>query len=188
MKDIVSFDVTEDVIAEAQAIRAQRDLKYGNIFKEKGSDLRWVGEVGEIIVNKALIMCRPEATDWLTEDVTNRGDFSFCGLEVEVKTVKRQVPMRPYYKAQITAKHADKKVDHILFTCYEVPAKKLHLLGVMTREEFLEKAEYFKAGDKVHESYTIRDGHEIYAVTVSEMTPVRDFLKIAMRNHRNKAA
>lgn len=181
MKDIVTFDVTDKAIQQAKDIRKERDKKYGNIFSEASTDMRWVGEIGEIVVNDALRMCRPEETEWLTTDVTNRGDFSFCGIELEVKTVKRQVPIRPHYKAQITAKHAEKQVEHILFTCYEFPVKKLHILGVMTKDEFMARAEYFKAGDKVHENYTIRAGHEIYAVTISKMTPFREFLRVAMR-------
>ena len=180
MKDIVTFDVSEIIINQAKAIRTARDLIYGNIFNEESTDLRWVGEVGEIIVNQALVMCSKEQTEWITQDVTNRGDFNFCGVEIDVKTVKRQVPIRPYYKAQITAKHVNKPVDYLLFTCYEYPVKKLHILGVMKKDVFIGKAQYFGAGSKVHDNYTIRAGHEIYAITISEMTPFRDFLKDKM--------
>lgn len=181
MKDIISFDVSDEVIDQAKEIRAKRDKEFANIFTEVSTDMRWVGEIGEIIVNQAFNMCRPEATEWITDNVTKRGDFSFCDLEIEVKTVKRKVPVRPHYKAQITASHRSKPVDYILFTCYEFPVKKLHILGVMSRDKFLAKAERFNEGDKVHANYTIRKGHAIDAVTISDMDPFRDLLRTAMR-------
>jgi hypothetical protein len=184
MNDIVTFDVSEQLIQQAQTIRQQRDQRYGNIFSESSSDMRWVGEIGELITRDAMNLCNQDATVWLDQDVTSNCDINFCGLGVEVKTVKRKVPMALHYKAQITARHANKAMDQLLFTCYEFPKRKLHILGAMTKEEFLQKAEYFKEGDQVHANYTIRPGHEIYSVMVSEMNPVREFLRSAMREWR----
>lgn len=179
MRDIVTFEVSEEVISRAREIRAMRDSQYGNIYDEKSSDMRWVGEIGEIIINDALMLCNPDDTAWLTDDVTNQGDFTFLGLDIDVKTVKRKVPMRTHYKAQITARHANKPIDYLLFTCYEYPKKKLHILGVMGKHEFLRRAEYFGAGAQVHQHYTIREGHEIYAITIKDMMPFRDFIRMA---------
>jgi hypothetical protein len=175
-KDIVSFDVTDEMISEAISIRKERDSKYGNIFVEEETDMRFVGEIGEIIVNNAFNMVCEEFNEWHTEDVIKKPDFTFCGRDLDVKTVKRQVPIKPWFKAQITAKHSETPMDDILFTCYEVPKKKLHILGVMEKNEFLQKAQYFGEGEFVHENYQIRKGHEIYAVMISQMTPFRDYL------------
>lgn len=176
-EDIITFDVSSEVIETAKKIRSERDSKYGNIFEEKESDMRYVGEIGEIIVNNAFKMVSPENTKWHTEDVVKQPDFTFCGRTLDVKTVKRQVPVRPWYKAQITAKHSETKMDDILFTCYEVPKKQLHILGVMEKNSFLEKAQYYGEGEFVHADYQIRKGHEIYAIMISQMTPFRDYLR-----------
>lgn len=184
LRDIVTFDVPEHLIQQAIDIRQQRDQRFGNIFQENPTDLRWVGEVGELVALDAFTRCKPEATVWMDRNVTRNSDLRFCGVDVEVKTVKRKVPMRLDYKAQITARHARKPMEQILFTCYEYPRRKLHLLGVLSKAEFLEKAEYYGEGDSVHADYTIRPGHEIYAVTVAQMNPVRDFLRQAMRQWR----
>jgi hypothetical protein len=57
-----------------------------------------------------------------------------------------------------------------------VPESQLWLLGGITREEFLTKAVYYKAGDQVHEHYTIRPGHEIYNIEVGHLRPCREWL------------
>lgn len=190
MQDIITMDVSDCVIQQAQAIRAERDKIYGNIFPEISTDMRWAGEIGEIISNKFLSYISKENTEWILDDVTSRGDFNFFGLEVDIKTVKRKVPIRPWYQAQITPRHASKPVDYLLFTCYEFPVKKLHLLGVMSRDEFLSKAHHYKVGDFVHKDYEIREGREIYSMVISEMTPVMDFIRMAIEKYsvQNKVA
>lgn len=181
IEDIVTRDVTDEQILEAKKIRAERDEKYGNIYAEEDTDMRWVGDLGEIVINELFCMCKPEATQWHLDDVTGRADFNFCQIELDVKTVKRQVPIKPYYKAQITAKHAKTPMDYLVFTCYEFPVKKLHVLGAMKKTDFLAAAEYFGEGDSVHSNYTIRKGHEIYNITISELTPFREFIHQAMK-------
>lgn len=188
MNDIITINVSESTIQKAKEIREERDKKYGNIFPEEESDMRWVGEIGEIVTNSLLSHISKEHTNWILDDVTSRGDFSFFNLEIDVKTVKRRVPIRPWYKAQISQGHAEKNVDYLLFTCYEYPVKKLHILGAMSKNEFLSKSEHFKEGDFVHKDYQIRKGHEIYAVTISEMTPVMEFIRKIVNEYMDKVA
>lgn len=182
MSDIVTFDVSDAMIEQAQRMRAERDKIYGNIYEERESDLRWVGDLGEIVINDALCRCRPDQTVWHNQlNAAGDHDFTFCGLPLEVKTVKRKVPLRPHYKAQITARHMDSPADWLIFASYEFPVKKMHIKGVMHKSEFKQRAEYFGAGEKVHEHYTIAPGHEIYAVGIRDMRPFREFLRHAMR-------
>lgn len=177
LDEVVTFDVTDTEIALAKAIRKQRDRMYGNIYTETSTDLRWVGEIGEIVVNRALMMVDVENTTWFTREAAGKADFDFRGDMIDVKTVKRKVPMRLNYEAQITQRHADKPYTTLLFTCYEYPKKKLHVLGIMSKNDFLGSAKLYKAGDSVHPNYTIRKGHEILSVRVDQMTPFREYLK-----------
>lgn len=189
MNDIVTFDVSDDEIELAKKMRAERDAIYGNIYAERASDMRHVGDIGEIVINRALRMCRPDDTVWHDQlHASGDHDFDFCGQSIEVKTVKRKVPLRPYYKAQITARHMAGAADWLVFCGYEFPKQQLHVKGVMHKDVFKEKAEYFKAGDQVHENYTIVEGHEIYAVTISDMMPFREFVKMAMKGRLQQAA
>jgi hypothetical protein len=182
MSDIVTFDVSDAMIEQAKRMRNERDKIYGNIFKERESDLRWVGDLGEIVIDYALRQCRPKETIWHNQlHAAGDHDFTFCGLPLEVKTVKRKVPLRPHYKAQITARHMESPAPWLIFASYEFPQKKMHIKGVMHKIEFKQKAEYFEAGEKVHEHYTIADGHEIYAVGIRDMRPFREFLSQAMK-------
>jgi len=181
MKDIVTFDVSDEMIVEAKKIRAKRDEIYGNIYQDRDTDERWVGDLGEIVINHALMLCREYDTIWHNElQAAGNEDFTFCHLPLEVKTVKRKVPLRPHYKAQITARHIDSPADWLVFLSYEYPVKKMHVKGVMHKDAFKEKAEYYGAGDQVHSAYTIREGHEIYAVGIRDMMPFRKFLRDAM--------
>ncbi|MNR42144.1 hypothetical protein D3C85_1606260 [compost metagenome] len=58
----------------------------------------------------------------------------------------------------------------------------------MSKSEFLNKSEHFKEGDFVHKDYQIRKGHEIYAVTISEMTPVMEFIRKTVNEYIDKVA
>lgn len=182
IEDIITRNVTDEQIAQAISIRADRDKLYGNIYEEVDTDMRWVGDLGEIIVNELFSMCTKGTTDWHLEDVTGRADFNFCGFEIDVKTVKRKVPIKPWYTSQITAKHAKTPMDYIVFACYEFPEKKMHILGAIKKTEFMENADYCGEGHQVHPNYTIRKGHEIYNMTISKFTPFRDFVRMALKS------
>src|SRR5687767_5874125 len=63
------------VEAEAQRIRAERDELYPNIFREEDTDMRWVGEVGEIGMYTWLHHNAPGRFEWITEKAAGRPDF-----------------------------------------------------------------------------------------------------------------
>lgn len=177
LDEFVRFDVSVNDINLAKQIRKKRDALYGNIYEEKESDSRWVGDLGELKINQALMLCNFEETDWFYETkAAGKSDFLFFGKSLDAKTVKRNVPMQLSYTAQITAKHAKSDVDYLVFACYEVEANQLVVLGAISKEEFLKEATYYGAGQKVHANYTIRKGHEIYNIEVFKLTPFRDFI------------
>ena len=180
IKDIVTIDVSEEDINQAKEIRQERDNIFGNIYPESETDQRWSGDLGEIIVNKLFCMCRPLSTDWHLEDVAGKPDFTFCGVTLDIKTVKRKVPMRTSYGAQITAKHIATPMDYIVFTCFEYPVNKLHVLGAIKKKDFIKQARYYGSGEKVHEYYTIRNGHEIYSIEISKLIPFRQFVRMCL--------
>lgn len=189
LSDVVTFPVADADITMAKAMRRQRDKMYGNIYQEKETDLRWVGEVGEIIVHRALMMVDMNTTEWHTQEAAGRSDFNFRGQSIDVKTVKRKVPMQLHYEAQITKRHASTPCDALLFACYEYPRQLLHVLGTMDMLQFLNTAKCYQAGDNVHAHYKIRPGHEILAVRVDQLTPFRSFLRSSQKaNKCDKAA
>jgi hypothetical protein len=173
----IIVNVSTETIAEAQRIRKERDEIYGNIFVERAGDMRWVGEIGEICFNTWLQQNTQLPIEWIqVQKAAHRPDFLINGIPVGMKTVKRQWPVKTGYTAQITAKHADEPVAHFFFASYEYPKRRLWLLGGATKEYFLDNAHYYKAGDKVHDDYVIRPGHEIYNIDIDLLTPPRQWI------------
>lgn len=78
--------------------------------------------------------------------------------------------MQPGYTAQISARHSEEPVHYFFFASYEFPRRCLWLLGAIERAAFLANATYFAAGEQVHPDYHIRPGHEIYNISISELT------------------
>jgi len=164
------------MIAAAQRMRRERDKLYGNIYGEVETDLRWVGEIGELCFDQWLQRQESVTHEWILEDVAGRPDFLIGRTPVGMKTVKRNVPMQPNYSAQITARHATEPVSDFFFACYEIGAQRLVLLGGITRELFLQQARYYGPGDAVHANYIIRPGHEIYNIEVRHLIPPMQWL------------
>lgn len=169
--------ITPEVIARAKKIRSKRDKRYGNIFKEEATDARWVGEVGEISLNAWLKTQLTIPVLWITDDAAGKPDFRVGNVTVGAKTVKRQVPPRAGYTAQITAKHAEEPVDHFFFMSYCYPTQTIYLCGGISKSRFMNEAQYYGAGDQVHKNYTIREGHEIYNIDLGNLVPPKVWVK-----------
>jgi len=162
---------------KAQSIRQKRDAQYGNIFQVEDSDLRWVGDLGEIWFNDWLKHNQIPDVRWHLDNAAGKPDFTIQGVRVDVKTVKRKVAPRPGYTAQITARHKDHPIDELFFLSYEYQEKRLWLLGGITMAGFLATATYYGEGEAVHENYIIRKGHEIYNASIEILTTPDDWLK-----------
>ncbi|SFS83763.1 hypothetical protein SAMN04487906_1826 [Zhouia amylolytica] len=172
----IYVDVTPEQIAKAIKIRKSRDEQYGNIYHEVDSDLRWVGDLGEICFNKWLKGKGLTGFEWHLDNAAGKPDFTINGVKIDVKTVKRKVPPRMNYTAQITARHKDTPVDELFFFSYEFQIKRLWFLGGIKKKDFLKKADYFKAGDRVHSNYVIREGHEIYNAPIEILLKPDDWI------------
>lgn len=175
---LIGLPVDGVVVQHAMSIRHQRDARYGNIFKEKETDIRYVGEIGEIMFDHYLRQFREDLTKWLVEGkVTSEPDFIFAGKRIGVKTVKRAVRMKREYLAQITARHIDEPVDYFFFCCFETKSQELVLLGGIDVEGFKKHAVYCPEGTVIHQHYTIRENHEIYQIGVSALTLPDDLIR-----------
>ncbi len=164
--------VSAEMETEAKIIRKKRDDKYGNIYLEYPSDERWVGDLGEICINRWIQgfgYKLQEDYKWILNNVSGEPDFIIHGYSLDVKTVKRKVAPQRYYTAQITAKHISESCNYYFFCSYEIRKKTMWLLGGVGKEEFIKAAKYYKAGDWVHSKYQIRPGHEIYNIEISKL-------------------
>lgn len=174
---LLQTPVDNQMIAEAQRMREARDRLYGNIFHERATDQRWVGDLGEIVFDRWLTNSRVPH-DWANDDRAAPGnwDFAIGATTIGVKTVKRKVPIRADYTAQITARHAN-EAEHVFFLCYQEPARIIWLLGGATMQHYLDHATYYGAGAKVHANYTVRAGHEIYNGPIRCLTSPATWLR-----------
>jgi len=173
----LNFDITRNLEKQAEKIRKSRDEKYGNIYLELESDLRWVGDLVEICFNSWLKKSNILNYQWHLDNAAGKPDFTINNRRIDVKTVKRKVPPLLNYTAQITAKHKDYPIDDLFFCSYEFQIKRMWFLGGITKKEFLDKSTYYKAGDKVHSNYTIRQGHEIYNAEIKILNEPDEWIK-----------
>jgi hypothetical protein len=167
---LIEIPITATDIAQAQAIRADRDQEYGNIFTVHEGDVRWVGELGEIAFHRWLTAQQVTHT-WITKATAGKPDFWIGHQSVDVKTVKRQADgVDPNYGAQITACQASKPIDQFFFATYIVSEQKIILLGGLPRSEYLNQARFYASGEHVHPAYQIREGHAIYNAMIGLLT------------------
>ena len=121
----------------AKEMRAQRDLRYENIFMKMATDERWVGDLGEIVFNLWLKDKGVRDVKWVLESAAGQPDFVLpSGLRIGVKTVKRKGPPKTDYTAQITARHADEPIDAFFFMSYEIDRHRMWLLGGIEKPLF----------------------------------------------------
>lgn len=173
----ISLVIAPEYEARAKRMRADRDRQYGNIYPEAATDERWVGDLGEIAFNSWLNHEGVQGFEWVLDDAAGKPDFVTARkLRIGVKTVKRQVPPRAGYTAQITARHAKEPIDHYFFMTYEIAQRRMWLLGGIEQGSFLQKSRYYAAGEWVHADYQIRQGHEIYNIEINKLVPPKRWL------------
>ncbi len=174
----ISLSIDPKFELRAKQMRASRDEMYGNIFSENSTDERWVGDLGEIVFNSWLKHEGIENFHWVLDEAANQPDFiARQNIRIGVKTVKRQVPPKLEYTAQITARHVDEPVDQFFFLTYEIVRRKMWLLGGLARESFLASSRLYKAGEFVHPNYQVRQGHEIYNIEILKLIRPKEWLK-----------
>lgn len=176
----ISVHITEEHENAAKRLRAKRDQQYGNIYEEQDSDERWVGDLGEFVFKswlKSRGLKEPENFHWILDDAAGSSDFVIqASTHVGVKTVKRKVPPRTGYTAQITSRHSEEDSTDYFFMSYEIAIKKMWLLGGISKKLFLEEATYYPAGAWVHSNYQVRGGHAIYNIDIGKLVPPDQWL------------
>ncbi|GFZ62218.1 hypothetical protein PSE10A_47290 [Pseudomonas amygdali pv. eriobotryae] len=174
----ISLSIAPEHEERAKQIRAGRDRQYGNIYTEAATDERWVGDLGEMVFNSWLKHEGIRDFEWVLDDAAGKPDFvTALNIHIGVKTVKRKVPPRKDYTAQITARHTEEPIHQFFFMSYEIEKRRMWLLGGINREQFLRDARYYGAGDRVHANYQIRQGHEIYNIEISKLVPPTEWIK-----------
>ncbi len=174
----ISLFIAPEYEKRAKQMRAKRDRQYGNIYTEAATDERWVGDLGEMVFNSWFNHEGIKDFEWVLDDAAGQPDFvTALNIRVGVKTVKRKVPPRKDFTAQITARHANEPIDQFFFMTYEITKRRMWLLGGIHRERFLQEARYYGAGEMVHANYQVRQGHEIYNIELTKLILPMDWIK-----------
>jgi len=169
----VRYIVPQHMINTAKEQRKRRDRRYGNLYLETSTDQRWTGDLGEGIFDYFL-SAEKIPHEWQNElEAAGKPDFFVAGYRVGVKTVKRSGPILSGYTAQISTRHVEEPVEFFFFLSYEYPKKRMWLLGGCSKEFFLQHARSYKAGEQVHEFYTVRPGHAIHNIEIAQLTVPR---------------
>ena len=177
----LEFFVNDRMIEEAKNMSDKGDNTYStNLYTEVETDWRWVGFLGELVFS---LMCYELdiPAKWHKELGAGKTDFNIFDYSIGVKTVKRTVPMKLSYEAQISKRHADEPSTDYFFCCYEIETNRMIMLGGMKRKQYLEQAKFYSEGEFVHPKYQIRQGHSIYNLEVSKLTKPIDWLNNIIR-------
>lgn len=168
--DWVTLTTPKHLEHEAKVLRAARDARYPNLFSQKSTDARWIGDLAERMLRDWMWTQTLRDVEWLTEDAAGKADFVIdASISIGAKTVKRQAAPKLDYTAQVSARHAKEPSDWFFFMNYCLASRQLWLLGAIEAERFLSEANYYGPGDKVHDNYTIREGHEIYNLALTQL-------------------
>lgn len=166
----ISVPVPPHFEALAQAMRKERDARFGNIFPVANSDLRWTGDLGEMVFKSWLRHSGVQDFQWITDEVNGQPDFILpSGISVDIKTVKRKDAPKTHYAAGMTTRHMHEPVDSFFFMTYDLSSRCMWLIGGISRETFSQRSHHYKAGDHVHSNYVIRPGHEINNIDMAAL-------------------
>jgi hypothetical protein len=186
------YDVPASWVEWAKDERARRDVVFRNrnIFRERATDQRWVGELGELVLNWWLESEGVAQVEWIRNNPAGQPDFRVNGVAVGAKTVKRSVPFQKDYCGQVTGDHINEPVEFFFFMSYQYqfydPAirrkadcSRMWLIGGCTRTHFAEEAVRTEgpATDPCNPAYRIAAGHVIFNARERIFQPPRAWLE-----------
>tara|TARA_R110000822_G_scaffold252692_3_gene379324 strand:+ start:3044 stop:3553 length:510 start_codon:yes stop_codon:yes gene_type:complete len=106
-------------------------------------------------------------------------DFKFNGQKIDVKTMGRNVDMKPSYVHNFGALQKHFKCDVYIFTSLNKKTSELTICGWVTKKELLERGEKFKKGSKRlrdNGTYTVFKA-PVYEIKDKDLNPIKDLLK-----------
>ena len=73
-------------------------------------------------------------------------DFEINLKRVDIKTMTRKVPMRPYFVHNFVGYQKEYQVDYYIFASFNTKAKILTICGYVEKDEFFRLADFFPKG------------------------------------------
>lgn len=165
-------------ISEQNKILVWNFLKENNIGQRGVGDgnktEQYIGLLGEITTKKAF------GLDIKLEAGFDGGfDFKLNDQKVDVKTMGRNVDMKPDYVHNFNALQKHFKCDLYIFTSLNKKNYELTICGWVTKEQLFERSEKFKKGTKRlrdNGTYTTFKS-PAYEIKNKDLNPIEDLLK-----------
>lgn len=153
-------------------------LKDNNVGKRGIADgsktEQYIGLLGELITKQTFGI---ETT--LEAGFDGGYDFILDKKKVDVKTMGRNVDMKPDYVHNFNALQKHFKCDLYIFTSLNKKTYELTICGWVTKEELFERSEKFKKGTKRYRdngTYTLLKS-ATYEIKNKDLNPIKDLLK-----------
>ncbi len=165
----ISGVVSHQILSWAKEKRRVRDLSYGVRYDIEPWHMRYLGEAGERCFNGWLDRLHVPHT-WIDDNPATSPDFIVRGISVDVKVSSRNVPARPEWNQSITAERAHEPyIDWFFLATYHIPARRLSLMGAISRESVISLGRFCPGGTAIHSHYTVAEGHEVYSVEYRDL-------------------
>lgn len=146
------------LIEQAQTIRRFRDKHAENAFPAEEPDLRWVGDLGELVFAK-----------WLKAQgipfTMNGGIDTLPDFVVGTKTLALKTrPNRP--DALCAKRHAERDVEMLVFASYATMQRRWKLLGAIPPAELRSTAELRPAKTADGKPYFLLPAAQLYPPSI----------------------
>jgi hypothetical protein len=100
-------------------------------------------------------------------------DYDFLSLDkslsVDIKTKRTTAVPKPFWRCSISAFNINQKCDYYFFMRVSEDLQTAYVLGYLSKQEFFERAEFFKAGDPDPDKPDWKFAGDCYNVYVKEL-------------------
>lgn len=132
--------LTEEIKQQAWKYVNENDL--GKRHSANGNKAeQYVGILGELAVKQIF-----KGNTNIDDGFDGGFDFEHKDLKIDVKTMGRQVDPRPEFVNNFIAYQKDLKAEAFIFCSLNKRSSELFLVGWITKDDLLEKAEKYKKG------------------------------------------
>ena len=137
-----------DIIVTDEQLEYARNLCANHNFGQRGRgdgtpEEQLTGMIGQTAFADALGAPRPRPA---AGGFDGGFDFTVNGKKVDLKTMGRNVPLKPDYVHNFTAYQRNDDVDFYLFASYNKRSRHLTIGGCVSKTEFTDLAEYYPIG------------------------------------------
>lgn len=175
---MININPTNEQIKLAKELTEK--YNFGNRGRGDGNQrMQEVGILGQIVFADLFKMDRPTGESGFDGGF----DFVINGNKVDVKTMSRTVDVKPHYVHNFIGYQLKYDCSYYIFQSYNTVTNTMCICGVISKEEFLEKSNYYRKGDKRYRDdgtyfYSRAPLYEIRQKNLIEVNSLEEILNI----------